>query len=392
MASVSERPILVVSELFPPFVGGSAALLGEIYSRLAPVRVRVVTDRDRSAGPLPPGYAHLVVDHWKLATSRWGVLHPGGWAHHVRVAGALARLARREGAVLHCGRVLPEGLWAWVAHRLAGVPFMCWSHGEDATGARTSRELAWLATRIYNAADTVFANSRNTSRILHDLGVADSRVTVVHPGVDVARFAPGADGAFARRGLGLEDRFVLLTVARLQLRKGHDLVIRALAALAPSNPVLHYVIAGTGAERDRLEQLAAQLGVSERVTFVGHVSPDDLPGLYAACDVFVHPNRVEGSDIEGFGLVFLEAAAAGRPAIGGNSGGVPETLIDGETGVLVSGTDVSELARAIQGLAGDPARRRQMGMAARARVERDFTWERAARAVGAAQSRIQTTA
>lgn len=382
------RPAIVVSELFPPAIGGSAVLLGEIYARLTASPVRVVTDRDRSRGPRPAVMADLPVEFHALATPHWGVMRPDGVWHHLRTAAMLARLARRTSGILHCGRVLPEGLWAWMAKRLAGVPFVCWSHGEDATSARTSREYAVLMPRIYNAADAVLANSHNTARILADLGVEPSRVVVVHPGVDTVRFHPDVDGAPVRRALGLDGKFVLLTVSRIERRKGHDLVLRALAALRPKIPNLHYVIAGDGSDRPRLDALVSELGIGDAVTCAGMIRDEDLPRYYAACDVFVHPNRVEGSDLEGFGLVFLEAAAAGRPVIGGNSGGVPEAVVDGETGVLVGGEDVAELAGAIQRFVTDSEWTAACGAAARERVLRDFSWDRAARAVEQVQARV----
>ena len=173
-----QRPVVLVSELFPPAVGGSAVLLGEVYSRLPSTPVLVVTDRSRSSGTPPAGIARMHIQRWGLATPHWGILDPRGWPHHVRTTLALARLGRGRSGVLHCGRVLPEGLWAYAAKRLMGVPFICWSHGEDATSARSSREYRVLIPRIYNAADRVIANSRNTAEILASLGVEIGRAHV----------------------------------------------------------------------------------------------------------------------------------------------------------------------------------------------------------------------
>ena len=145
---------------------------------------------------------------------------------------------------------------------------------------------------------------------------------------------------------------------------------------------------GDGADRTRIEQMTAELGLGERVTFAGKVADADLPRYYAACDVFAHPNRVEGPDLEGFGLVFLEAAASGRPSIGGNSGGVPEAVQDGTTGVLVSGTNVNELVKAIERFMASPMDVQLMGSAARDRAIRDFDWARTARAVEAIHQRV----
>jgi phosphatidylinositol alpha-1,6-mannosyltransferase len=171
---------------------------------------------------------------------------------------------------------------------------------------------------------------------------------------------------------------MLLSIGRLQRRKGHDLVIRALGACREFAPRLTYVVVGDGDERLRLEGLVAALGLGDRVTFEGEVPAAALPAYYAACDIFVMPNRVDGVDIEGFGIVFLEAAAAGRPTIGGKSGGVPEAIDENRTGLLVEGTDVEELAGALRRLAGSKDLRQRMGDAGRARVVGQFNWQRAA--------------
>jgi phosphatidylinositol alpha-1,6-mannosyltransferase len=182
---------------------------------------------------------------------------------------------------------------------------------------------------------------------------------------------------------------VLLSVGRLQMRKGHDLMIQAVRHLMRQHDrALRYVIVGDGHERARLEALVDACGVREYVTFSGEVPAHVLPLYYAACDIFVLPNRVEQSDVEGFGIVFLEAAASGKPAVGGRSGGVPEAVADGVTGLLVSGTDVEELATTIARLMDSESLRRRLGEAGRARTVREFGWECAAERVATTHRRL----
>ena len=368
---------LLLSEWFPPDVGGSAELLANIYSRL-PGTTDVITTTH--AGANDSVWASLRVQRTRFDASL-GVLAPASLASHVRVS----RLARRvidAGGVIHCGRALPEGTMAvmarWARRR---VRVMCWTHGEELPIIAASRELAWLLRRVHRRASALFANSRNTARLLVDLGNPTEKVHVVHPGVDAARFTPAARDEALRRRLLKDSEVLVLAVGRLQARKGHDLMLRALARLPPGAPRLRYLVVGDGPERSRLAQLARELRVDDRVEWVGHLAEPDLPAWYASADVFAHPNRVEGTDFEGFGIVFLEAAASALPAIGGNSGGVPEAVEDGRTGLLVSGNDPDELAQALAMLAGDEARRRAMGEAGRARAVREFSWDRAARQV-----------
>ena len=365
-------PVLLVSENFPPAVGGSAVLLQNVYSRLS-VPVSVITEPQPSREDT--GTFRMVSPRARMRA--WGVGRPQQMLEYARFAWAIRRAVREESAIVHCGRVLPEGFAAWLAWRSGGPDYVCWSHGEEL--AYRGRELNLLRRTAYRGARAVIANSANTAAMLATLGLPRERIHVVHPGVDADRFHPGAARCEMRRRFaptGAE--LVLLSVGRLQTRKGHDLAIAAVDALRSSLPGLRYVIVGDGEERKRLEQEVATRHLQDRVTFAGGVPENDLPACYAAADIFVHPNRVQGKDFEGFGIVFLEAAASEVPAIGGRSGGVGEAVADRSTGLLVSGTDVGELADAITTLAQSPELRRRMGREGRARVLREFTWERAA--------------
>jgi phosphatidylinositol alpha-1,6-mannosyltransferase len=376
-----------LTELFPPAIGGSAVLFDEIYSRLRD-RADITVLTDSVASPRSATIADRVpVVRRPIATRRWGLASVHALAHHLRVVRYLRALSTARAGLIHCGRALPEGVAAYLNRALGGPRYVCWCHGEDVGCARLSRELTIVMTRVYRAAAMVFANSENTRRMLVDLGVPVDRIEVVYPGVDAARFHPAVDGHAIRERHGLQDHTVALSVGRLQRRKGHDRAIEAIGRLRTIRPALRYLIVGEGEERSRLEQLARECGVADRVIFAGAVAAEDLPAYYAACDIFLLPNRIDGEDIEGFGIVFLEAAASGKPTIGGTTGGVPEAVEDGVTGVLVSGTDVAELAATLDGLATTPDLRREMGDAGRMRVMAKFTWDRAAEMVAAAQVR-----
>jgi phosphatidyl-myo-inositol dimannoside synthase len=350
--------LLLVSENYPPAIGGSAVLFGEIYPRLG-VPFTVLSE-----GVKMPDYGRRSLWRYLRLTLR-------------------LRQAARDVTMVHCGRALPEGVAAWLCRFVGGPRYAVWAHGEDIGTALTSRELTFLMRRVYAGAEVVFANSENTRRMLNDLGI--DRVDVIYPGVDTERFRPDLDAADIRHQLAPHHEFVLLSVGRLQTRKGHDLMIQAVRLLAQRRS-LRYVIIGTGKERARLEALVDACGVRESVTFCGDVPADLLPKYFAACDLFVLPNRNEHGDIEGFGIVFLEAAASAKATIGGNSGGVPEAV--GNTGVLVSGTDATELAAAIARLMDDAALRKELGDAGRRRVESAFTWEAAARRLAATHQRL----
>jgi phosphatidylinositol alpha-1,6-mannosyltransferase len=367
---------LLVSELFPPEVGGSAELLANVYGRLHDIPVTVLTHSNKEA---TSGSVACRVLREPIRTTHWGLLHPKGLYHHFRVARRIRQLSAPARTVVHCARGLPEGLDAYLASLMTRRHYICWAHGEEMTYARSSKELRALMALVYRHAAALFANSNNTSGMLESFGSVRSKITVVYPGVDVERFRPDAAGAAELRAQWARpDELLLLTVGRLQRRKGHDLMLQAVSRLMHDGISVRYLIVGSGEESARLQRLVSDLGIGERVIFAGFVNAELLPAYYAAADVFVHPNRVEGNDFEGFGIVFLEAAAAGLPVIAGASGGAPEAVTKDVTGLLVSGTDVSELQATIRTLALAPDLRKQMGAAGRRRVARDFSWERAA--------------
>jgi phosphatidyl-myo-inositol dimannoside synthase len=372
--------ILVVSEVFPPAIGGSGALLENVYRRISDRHVRVLA-HDAPPG-VPPYDGPLEVSHVSMTAPDWGLVRPSSFRRHLHVAAAIRAALDAAPATIHCARALPEGLSAAMALWGRGGAYVCWLHGEELGFASTSRELTWLARRVYKGAAAVIANSNNSRQLLvREWNIPESRVHVIYPGVDIDRFRPDIDGRAARVRVASDDHMVLLSVGRLQRRKGHDMVLRTLARVRQTLPRLRYVIVGDGPYQAQLEAEAAELGVTDIVHFVGPASEAELPAWYAAADVFVMPNRSDGVDFEGFGIVFLEAAAAGLPVIGGRSGGVPEAVEDQVTGRLVDGTDVAAIERAVCEMATSTETRRECGRAGRARAVQRFGWDRAVREI-----------
>jgi phosphatidylinositol alpha-1,6-mannosyltransferase len=231
---------------------------------------------------------------------------------------------------------------------------------------------------VFRRADAVLANSDFTRETLVSLlGVDPERIVVVYPTVDENRFRPGLPGQELRAEIGItEGQRLILSVGRLQRRKGFDSVIRALPLLREQRVDAHYAVIGIGADSEYLQRLAAELGVSDRVHLLGHVSYEDLPRWYAACDVFAMPNRDIDGDTEGFGLVFLEAASAGKPAVAGAAGGTGAAVVGGVTGLRVDGEQLPEVTRALARLLSQPEEAERMGLNGRKRVLENFTHRR----------------
>jgi phosphatidylinositol alpha-1,6-mannosyltransferase len=231
-------------------------------------------------------------------------------------------------------------------------------------------------------ARSVVTVSRFTRGLLTRAGVPEECIAIVHPGVNLERFRATADPEPAIRRFGLGGKRVLLTVGRLdpsEQYKGHDVVIRALRRIIAAVPNVVYVIAGGGDDRGRLERLAADEGVAEHVLFTGFVEDELLPSLYAACDCYVMlSGGPEAGGFEGFGIVYLEAAAVGKPAIASEFGGAAEAVLHEKTGLLVPPGDTAAAVEATVRLLSDDDLRRRLGEAARARAESEFGWPRQA--------------
>jgi phosphatidylinositol alpha-1,6-mannosyltransferase len=367
--------IMLVSENFPPRTGGSGRWFWEIYRRLPRAQVFIAAGEHPRQEEFDGGH-DLCVARLPLTLREWGVLSLEGLRGYAAAVRRLRRLVRHQGVrAVHCGRCLPEGLMGMALRWLTGVPYACYVHGEDVSCATTSREQHFLARRVLWHAEFVIANSHNTARILlGDWRLPPQRVRVLHPGVDTERFVPAARDYGVRARLGWGERRVVLTVGRLQQRKGQDMMIRALPALRRAVPDVLYAILGDGKERAALEQLARQEGVRESVQFLGEADDATLVRCYQQCDLFALPNRQVGVDIEGFGMVLLEAQACGRPVLAGASGGTAETMRLPQTGRIVSCDGPEELSRALTELLPRPELLQRMGAAGRAWVVERFDW------------------
>lgn len=288
----------------------------------------------------------------------------------------LRLLLRRRYDMLFCGVAYPAAILAWLARRLFGTPYVVYSHGEDASSVKDSPRKKPLLSRALRAARAVMVNSRFTRAEVETFGLRGEDIQIIPPGIDPTPYEQAAaeSAAALRERLGLTGKRVILTVARLSCpRKGHDTVIRALPALREAVPDLHYLIVGRG-NPSVLHTLARQQGVADRVTILTSVTDEDLPALYRLCDVYVMVSRYDpdSREVEGFGIVYLEAAACGKPCVAGSEGGSGDAVADGETGLVVPPADVAAVAAALRTLLTNPELAARMGAAGRERVGREF--------------------
>ncbi len=364
---------LVLTELFLPTKGGTAVWFDEVYRRLGGKEIHIVTAD-------VPGAAEHDHDHpnriHRLSLKRVTWLRPESLVMYARFFFTALRLAltHRFDAV-HAGRALPEGLVAWLVARLTFQPVVIYAHGEELTGWGKGNKYKAMCFALRHA-DRVIANSDFTRETLIGMGVRPERIVLIHPGVDTGRFRPGLPFGDLRAALGVGDSArLILSVGRLSRRKGFDTVIRSLPALRARGLDVHFAIVGIGEDADDLDAVAREANVEDRVHRLGHVPMDDLPRWYNACDLFVLANREIGGDTEGFGIVFLEAAACGKAAIAGRAGGTGSAVLDGVTGVRIDAGSEVELVATLERLLGDPRLLETMGQAGLARVRESLSWQ-----------------
>lgn len=385
---------LLLTEIFPPAVGGSGRLFWEIYSRLPPERYLIAAADVPGAAEFDRTHSHTVL-RLPMQLGDRGLRKWPSLKYYLRTAWRVRRLVKEHGVdMLHCGRNLPEGFVGYLVNKMCGVPFVFVSHGEDIGVTKTSREMTWMTRRVMKRATAAIANSFNTRRmLLEDWGYPENKIHVLQPGVDAAKFVPAAPDAGFRAEVGWAGRTVLLTVGRLQKRKGHDTVIRALPAVRAKHPNVLYAIVGKGEEEGGLRALAAEVGVADAVQFLGGIDDSQMTKCYQQCDLFVLANRTVGvGDIEGFGMVLLEAQACGKAVVAGDSGGTGETMSVPDTGRVVNCDGPEKLAPVLTELLGDPNELAAMGRRGRAWVEWRFDWPQVAARAAEVFGRIEKAA
>ena len=287
-------------------------------------------------------------------------------------------LQQREISTVFFGAAAPLGLLSQSLRKAGAEKIVAITHGHEVWWAKLW-PFSWAIKRIGNGVDVLTYLGDYTRRAISAALPASSQEKMVRlaPGIDIEHFSPAKKNPRIRHELGLDDKKVIVSVGRLVHRKGQDFLIDALPLISQKIPNVHLLLVGEGPYRAEIEKRSVALGVRDRITFIGRVQHSELPEYICAGDIFAMPSRsrLAGLEVEGLGIVYLEASACGLPVIGGTSGGAPDAVLEGETGFSVDGTSAPAIAEAAIRLLEDAQYSAQLGEQGRQWIIDQWRWE-----------------
>ncbi|MFH1878117.1 MAG: glycosyltransferase [Candidatus Omnitrophota bacterium] len=370
---------LCISSEYPPVAGGISTHIYNLWKRLPEDEIIILTVKNKT--PFSDGRRNVIRRSYPSGGGRAARFFRTLLlvVHVFRVSNS--RNIRKN----HCAQVLSSGLAGLVMKKLKRVPYIVYVYSADILEFSKDPVTGYMLRVILSGSERIIANSNFTKTVVTGRALAaPDKVIVSTPGVDSGIFNPAKGDGGIRKKLGIkDDEKMILSVSRLAERKGHDNVIKALSGIVKDYPGFVYVIAGDGPKKKELEALAGRENLQDRVIFAGEIGYGDLVNYYNACDVFILVPRYipEAGDVEGFGIVFLEAGACGKPVIAGNSGGVPEAVADGVSGILVEPEDVPRIEEALLRFLRDEDYARETGENGRRRANSEFAWDTRAEAL-----------
>ncbi|MDO8744648.1 MAG: glycosyltransferase family 4 protein [Candidatus Brocadiaceae bacterium] len=374
----SKKISLLITNDFPPFVSGISTVFYQIWKRLPSDRIMILAPNSPGCDEFDKRESFHIIRK-KIPTGESGKAKLLKMA--LNIFYALYYTRKYNIGKLHCGQILSVGPAGLVCKKLFGVKYSVYVYGSETIRFGNSQMISRLMKKVIEEAEELVPNSEFTLLEYERWGVPREKMVTIVPGVDSVFFHPQDKSQHLIEKYSLRDKQVIMTVGRLDERKGHDMVIRAMTQLTKRFPDVVYMIVGKGREEQRLKSLADNLKLQDHVIFTGFVADESLPDYYNLCDIFVLPNRETESndqlkgDYEGFGVVFLEASACGKPVIAGNSGGSCEAVVDGITGLMVDPRSEDDIAHTIERILEDKSFAGRLGMAGRNRAKKEFDWQ-----------------
>ena len=364
--------IICITNDFGPRAGGIETFVMGLIERLPHGSVTVYTSQQGDTKI----YDRNWLDLWgvKVVRDRSKILLPTP-----RVNRAVKKLIAQERIeIVFFGAAAPLAFMARGLRKSGARKIVSLTHGHEVWWAKLW-PFNWAIRYIGNNVDHLtYLGDFTRKEISGSLSTkAASAMVKIAPGIDTAHFAPQSSASLLRESLGLTNKKVIVTVGRLVHRKGQDSLIASLPEILRHHPEAHILMVGTGTYLKHLEDLVEKLAVQESITFIGRIQYADLPRYISVGDVFAMPSRsrLAGLEVEGLGIVYLEASACGLPVIAGKSGGAPDAVLEGETGITVDGRVPTDIARAINFLLDDPIKAKEMGQRGREWIVSNWRWE-----------------
>jgi phosphatidylinositol alpha-1,6-mannosyltransferase len=364
--------ILCVTNDFGPRTGGIETFVMGLIERLSPGSVIVYTSGQGDTRE----YDQRWLDQFgvRVIRDRSKILLPTP-----RVSRAIKKVITTENLqVIFFGAAAPLAIMAGGFRKDGVQKIVALTHGHEVWWAKLwpfNWAIRYIGASVDHLTYLGDFTRREISRALSSK--ASAAMVKIAPGIDTDHFAPQASAEQLRATLGLIDKKVIVSVGRLVHRKGQDSLIAALPEILQRHPSAHILLVGEGPYRKHLEKMVVDLKVDDAITFIGRIQHADLPRYICVGDIFAMPSRsrLAGLEVEGLGIVYLEASACELPVIAGISGGAPDAVLEGETGICVDGTNPSEIARAVISLLDDPLRVSAMGKRGREWIYSNWRWE-----------------
>jgi len=382
MAEEIKKSLLITLE-FPPQHGGVGNYYYNVAKNLPSDKIVVLAATDHKTAGFDRQQKFPIIRLPKLTAINQTIATGGrigkliGSLKWLSLNREIKRIAKNHKIeLIQVGQILPLGTVALMLNRQQNLPYIIYTHGLDILLPQKFRRKKIILKKIISQAKGIIANSHFTQDELLELGAAAEKIITVNPCPNLANQEVSEWKINEiRETYGLKNKKILLTVGRLVKRKGHDMVIESLPLILKRVPNLIYLIIGDGPELKNLETKINQKGLRDKVRFLTHVTTQELPAFYSLCDVFIMPARQIGPDVEGFGIVYLEANLFGKPVIAGRGGGVTDAVIDKKTGLLVDPKNPAAIAEAAINLLTTPALSEKLGLQGMDRTIEKFNWE-----------------
>ncbi|MBU0612749.1 glycosyltransferase family 4 protein [Patescibacteria group bacterium] len=362
---------LLITTDFPPRIGGVAEYLSQISSRLPSSSISVFAQPEKDSGKFDSE------QHYRIYRENFYFTSHFIWPKWLLLLFSARKLIKKDGfQQILVGQILPVGTVALLINLFFGIPYVVSTHAMDITILSNSRKKTRLAKEILKHSRQIVTVSHFTKKKLTELGVEEEKICIISPGTDLLERNTEDFQDRIIEEFGLNGKRILLTVGRIVERKGHIEVLKSLPFIIKKIPNTHYIITSNGPYKKDLEIFIDKNHLRNYVTFVGEVSRDQLSSFYRLAEVFVMPTiMLANSDVEGFGIVYLEANAFGKPVVGYDTGGVGDAIVNRKTGILIEPRNPSEIAKNIIRLFEDTNYANKLGKQGRIRVESEFTWE-----------------